>query len=430
MRLKIGCRMLLLVAVFPFAALAQQEPREPQAIVMPAHERTIRCIAFAPDSKTLWTAGEDGTVKQWSVADRSFIRQLGERGRLFGALAVSRDGKTVVAAGSGSGIQFWDAPSGRQRASVAPERSVVGLDLSPDGRRLAAAFLLADHAAVFDAATGEPIATLTEPAYQDQAAQPSNDRAMGTVAYSPDGKYLAVCNAPPNYMSVVSLYDAQTHTLRSRFVAHALNRAYCLAFSPDGKLVACGTQDGHVKVFEVAAAVRAWQERNESTALEVRSAAAAVARLAPALAADDFNGREAATRQIEALGQAAREPLTKLAAETSDAEVRHRAQQIAQRLKEAADGPLRSVVPLHMLYVRRTGSVRSLAFSPDGRLLAVGSMRLGTPNGQLELWELDRPDKPSRIVPAQPVNWLSISPDGEWVACGLTGGSILLTKAR
>jgi WD40 repeat protein len=158
------------------------------------------------------------------------------------------------------------------------------------------------------------------------------------------------------------------------------------------------------------------------------AAVATVEKLAAELGADDFDQREAASRELSKLGSAALKPLKKLVAESSDAEVRVRAQAIVDRLTEEVDLPLKGLEPAHALNVPRIGNVRSLAFSPDGRLLAVGCMKLGQPQGQLELWRLDKPDAPCCVINDQPVNGLEFSPNGKLVASGLTGGKLLLTE--
>ena len=413
----------------PLAApVGGQEP-QPKATTIVAHDLTVLGVAFSPDGKSIWTAGEDGLIKQWSVAERMVIQQLGDPRQRVNAVAVSQDGKTVASGGRGS-LSLWNAQSGRETVALAPAPSVVNVDLSPDGRYLAAAFFQSQSTVVIDTGSGKEVAKLTEPTRPGAAPERSDGLPIGAVAWSPDGRYLAACNAPPFFASIVSLYDARTFELRSRFVAHPANRSYCLAFSADGKLLACGTQDAQVKAFDVAAVVGAWDGRKKAAAGGDAEAAAKAARLVADLGSDDFQRREAATRELIKLGPPAIEPLKMALTDSTDAEVKSRAQRIVNRLVEEVEGPLKAVIPIHTLTTPRIGSVRSLAFSPDGSLLAVGIMKLGTPIGQLELWQLDKPQKPWSLMGDQPVNWLAFSPNGKWVASGLTGGKMLLVDVR
>jgi hypothetical protein len=270
--------------------------------------------------------------------------------------AFAPDGRTLVT-GGGPLLRFWDVATRQERHAAPLMRSVLQSAVSPDGRRVAVAQFLTETAQVRDVATGAHVATLSAPAPAGPLVATPADRPMGTVAYSPDGKYLALCIAAPRQAAVPTLFDAETYDVRARFVAHPLNRAYTLAFSPDSRALALGTQDGQVKLFDVAAAVKAWSER-----------------------ADGGAGGE--------------------------------------------DDSFSVLAPTAAPSVRQVGSVRCVAFSPDGTLLAAGSMQLGTPFGQLTVWRVSDPGRPAFDLRDHPVHWLAFSPDGRTLATGLTDGRI------
>ena len=127
-------------------------------------------------------------------------------------MTFSPDGR--ILAGGGSTIILWDATSGEERARLAGGRSVWDLAFSPDGKRL---FSVGDVVKVWDLATGEEEVVLAR----------STSRS---IAVSPDGKTLAIAGDP------VRLWDLTTRE-SAALEGHEAPSS-CVAFSPDGKILA------------------------------------------------------------------------------------------------------------------------------------------------------------------------------------------------
>jgi WD40 repeat protein len=133
--------------------------------------------------------------------------------------------------------------------SVHPVRALA---LSADKSALAAG--RANQIHVYDAGSGTYIRSLVDPELTTPDKKPLKAAHLAIVdalAYSPNGKYLA-----SGAFQEVIVWDAQTGLLQKRLTGLA-DRVVTLAFSPDSKLLATGggapTQDGEIKIFEVAA---------------------------------------------------------------------------------------------------------------------------------------------------------------------------------
>ncbi len=135
-------------------------------------------------------------------------------------------------------------------ASVHPVRALA---ISPDKSAVAAGYGNQIH--IYDAGAGAFIRTLADPNLVDNDKKPVKAAHLTIVealGYSPDGKFLA-----SSAFGEVVLWDAATGALKHKLTGFA-ERVVALSFSPDSKSLATGggapTEDGEVKVFEVATA--------------------------------------------------------------------------------------------------------------------------------------------------------------------------------
>jgi RNA polymerase sigma factor (sigma-70 family) len=105
----------------------------------PGHASGITAAAFGADGATLWTVAADRTVRAWDPTtgvERSKVRA----GTAIGSACVAADGPRLFVAGSGGSVLAIDSHSGQLlREYPVFQRKVVGLALTADGKRLVAA---------------------------------------------------------------------------------------------------------------------------------------------------------------------------------------------------------------------------------------------------------------------------------------------------
>jgi len=183
----------------------------------------------------------------WDWASGALLRTFENEASAY-ALALSADGRWLAAGSPDKVARVWDLASGRLGAALAGHTAwVTGVAFDPAPADLAAARRLAtatarDGVQVWDLEAGQPVA----------ARRPvGNTDSVRALAYSPDGALLAT-GSPDE---AVWLWDADGGAPRGVLDAAGLGQGdwcacvWSLAFSPDGRWLATGATDARVRLW-------------------------------------------------------------------------------------------------------------------------------------------------------------------------------------
>jgi WD40 repeat protein len=141
------------------------------------------------------------------------------------------------------------SPPGTLLRQMPDPRSIIrSVAFSPDGSFLAGTGINAqpnvghiEQVHIWDPETGVQQRTLTPPR--------TNFYEIFGIAFSPDGKILAVGGGWAGKPGEVTLWDPHTGELKGTLTGHD-NWVNTVAFSPDGSLLASGSVDGSVKLWD------------------------------------------------------------------------------------------------------------------------------------------------------------------------------------
>jgi WD40 repeat protein/DNA-binding SARP family transcriptional activator/energy-coupling factor transporter ATP-binding protein EcfA2 len=207
---------------------------------LPGHTSAVRGLAFSPDGRTLASGSFDQTVLLRDVTSgrtQSPARQGHENAVLN--VAYSPDGSYLVSASAGGEVVRWNAATGQPLGEPlhGHEGPVAGLAISPDGRTIASGSF-DNTIKLWDAATGEP---LTGP-------MRGHTHWVISLAFSPDGRTLASASADNS----IRLWDATTGAAIGGPLEGHTGWVTQLAWSSDGATLLSCSIDKTVRFWDVA----------------------------------------------------------------------------------------------------------------------------------------------------------------------------------
>jgi WD40 repeat protein len=316
--------LVVFVGLMTATRLFAEDTREKPVLVLEpgGHSADVIGVAFTPDGKTLISTSTDSTIRFWDVATGALVRllrmpspivghnfgqdALSRDGRLLAVplgspdpdhgialisvpegrilrylktdvhygylfyLAFSPDGKRLASTSNDNSAHLWDVATGKcERVLAGHQAMTTGAAFSPDGSQIVTS-AVDGTIRIWSVATGESRRVLLD--------KEPNVGSFSTVAWSPDGKTIAVANegatlsfwSPDGTLrkrvhprSVVRLLrftaDSKALLYASDLGGYVLDLeqesyrvefrllkdfAWCVALSPDERTAACGGRSG------------------------------------------------------------------------------------------------------------------------------------------------------------------------------------------
>jgi WD40 repeat protein len=219
----------------------QSAPPEPRYI-LDEHNGSVEDLVFSPDGKILISASVDKTLRLWRVADGSSSSTLEGHIRSVSGVAISPSGEVLASSSSDRTIRLWRVSDGEMLTALeTPAGLATSPTFSPSGEILAC--VTANRIVQFWNAENLLAGGKTL-ALPDLVIDP---QGVTGVTFSPSGDILACESHRDQTILLYRLPDASLLRVLEGHIAD-IN---CLAFSPDGSLLASGSWDNSLRLWRV-----------------------------------------------------------------------------------------------------------------------------------------------------------------------------------
>ncbi|HYF65678.1 MAG TPA: helix-turn-helix domain-containing protein [Herpetosiphonaceae bacterium] len=327
--------------------------------VLHGHTKWVRALDFSPDGQVLASGGNDQSIRFWDVPTGRCCHILQGYVGWVWSLAWSADGRILASSGDDQVIRLWDSATGQCRQTLNRQlTSVWAVAFGPDS---SLAIGNAAGIVLWDIASG-----------QTRDLGGADRGLIRTIAFSPGGRLIASGSED----QTIRVYDVESGRCVRRLDGHR-GWVWSVAFSPDGRRLASGCDDQSVRIWDVASG------RCERTLLGHSNSIWSVA-FGPA---GDL-----------------------LASGCDDQSV---------RIWDVASGACLRVLAGH------TAQVWSVAFSPGGDLLASGGA-----DGTVRLWDAATGEPCGVMLHPGRVRTVAFNHDGSLLASGGSDSNIRLWDVR
>jgi WD40 repeat protein len=198
------------------------------------HTRFVCGGAFSPNSKTLASTSDDGTIRLWDVATGKQTAIFRCRYHPYSYVVFDTGGRMLASTSNDGLIYIWDLRTAKVTATLINHTGLLSsIALSPSGQILASGSRASIK--LWDVETG-----------RNTAIWRGDIEPITSVAFSPDGQFLA----SGGYDKLVRLWQASSGKSVQTFRGHP-DYVMSLAYSPDGRSIASGGFKGTIHVWKL-----------------------------------------------------------------------------------------------------------------------------------------------------------------------------------
>ncbi|WP_341525448.1 serine/threonine-protein kinase [Nostoc sp. UHCC 0302] len=210
---------------------------------------SVNALAISPDGNILASGNNDKKIRLWDLNSKKILATLSGHSQAVKSVSFSPDGKTLATASDDKTIKLWHSKTFEEICTLFGHSHAVKSVAFHPNEQILASGSWDKTIKLWDINTGTEICTLIGHKLQ-----------VNSVAFSPQGKLLASasCDRTIRLWQIAALEDSDKefknrpcYSLLSTLSGHAWT-VLTVAFSPDGKILATGSDDNTIKLWKVS----------------------------------------------------------------------------------------------------------------------------------------------------------------------------------
>ena len=325
--------------------------------ILQGHTFWVWTAVFSPDGNQIASAGSDKTIKIWDICDGRCLKTITGHTNQIWSLSYHPDGRRIATGSDDQTVRIWDINDGKCLEIIQGyTNSIKSVQFTPNGKKLVSAHQDCT-VKIWDVFSHQHLCTLK-----------GHDSPVLSVGLHPDGKLIASGSED----GTIKIWDIDKNKCLYSLSEHAAD-IWGISFSPDGQFFASGSYDKTIKIW----------------------------RLDQKICIHTLKGYD------DKIGAVTFNPGSSLLATAGESAV---------EIWDVASGKC-----VYILEEKEhKGRVKSVAFSPDGKLLVSGST-----DKNIKIWDLSKRQLIRNLTghDASVVS-VALSPDGEKIVSSACEGTI------